>query len=119
MVRINDKLINGSVMMTDCGSYAAVELSVPSTVTLTDEEMLEIRDASLIEEIAVDYGEPGEAIASYNLVGWISVSKVWDGIHFMWQTYRSTDINQIKQDNEDLTQAVLELAAIIGGGANG
>lgn len=118
MVRIANRLIDGTVITTDCGSGAAVELTVPVSVPLTDEDMIEIRDASLIEEVAVEYGEPGDVIASYNLFTWISVTKM-NGIHFMWQTYRSTDINQIKQDNEDLTQAVLELAAIIGGGANG
>ena len=87
--------------------------------SFSDEDILKIRDATLLEEVALDYNEQPVVVRRYNLIGWRAIEQVRFGLCFRWQTYRTTDIEQLRQDNEDLTQALLELAEIIGGGENG
>lgn len=115
MVRIAGKTIDTFATY----SNADIEIIVPNGADMSDTEVLEIRDADLIEEISVNFGKVGGVVASYVLLGWKSVERLGRDMRFRWQTYRSTDLDQLKQDNEDLTQAVLELAAIIGGEGNG
>ena len=84
-------------------------------LTLTEDDILEIRNAKEIREYATTAAGDENLTKMYNLIVWKSVENVGGSIRFRWQTYRTTDINQLKQDNEDLTQAVLELAQIVGG----
>ena len=98
------------------GEYGAeLEVLVPSNISLTDEDIIKLKNAELIEEFEDNFGKIGDVIAEYSAVGWISVEKTPKGIFFRWQTYRTTDLEALKQDNEDLTQALLELAEIVGG----
>jgi hypothetical protein len=115
MVRIAGKMIDTFATYSD----ADIEIIVPNGADMSDEEVLEIRNADLVEEISDDFGKIGGVIASYVLLGWKSVERLGRDMRFRWQTYRSTDLDQMKKDNEDITQAILELAAIIGGDGNG
>lgn len=100
-------------------SGESVETTIPTSAGLTEEQIEAIKNAKLLERLNVNYGDVTGILAAYNLIEWRKVEKVRDGTRFAWQTYRTTDIEQLKQDNEDLTAAVLELAALIGGGNNG
>jgi len=82
---------------------------------LTDEQILALKSADLLEAFDYNYGEE-HAVATFALCGWKSIENTGRGQKITWQTYRLADIAELRQDNEDLTQAVLELAAIIGGG---
>ena len=75
-----------------------------------------IKNAETLERLNMNYGEEIGVLATYHLIEWKKVEKVRYGIKFAWQTYSATDMEQLKQDNEDLTAALLELAAIVGGG---
>lgn len=96
-----------------------VEVTIPKDYVLTDEQVEALKNAKTLERLEMNYGKETGVLATYNLIDWKKVEKSKYGMKFAWQTYSSTDIAQIRQDNEDITQAVLELAAIIGGGANG
>lgn len=88
-------------------------------IKCTDDIVAGIRDAKELKEITISLDGKESVLSLYNLIEWKSIENVGSGILFKWQTYRTTDIEQIKQDNEDLTQALLELAEIVGGDANG
>jgi hypothetical protein len=47
------------------------------------------------------------------------MERIGNNLKILWQTYVLNEVESIRQDNEDLTQAVLELAQIVGGEANG
>ena len=103
-------------------SNADVEIIIPISHEITDEELLTLKNSTLLEEVEVNYGEETGTIATYALCGWKSMERVYGGTRIRWQTYRTTDIEPLKeqlklaqQDNEDLTQALLELAEIVGG----
>ena len=120
MVRIANRLLDCIVNYSAGEDGADIEIRVKEE--LTDEDILAIRDAEFLEEMEVNYGEVKDVIGKYVLVGWKSIIKGWDGLRFCWQTYRTTDLDEMKkqlekatQDNEDLTQALLELAEIVGG----
>ena len=115
MIRIAGITLDCNVRYRAGDSGAEAEINVPSRITLTDEQIIAIKNAEIIEEIDNKYGKAGDVIGTYSLVGWRSVEKTDDGIWFTWQTYRTTDLEQLRQENEDLTQALLELAEIVGG----
>lgn len=115
MVRIGDLILDCVASYSANDSIAFVEIVVPATHEITNDELLAIKDAQLLEELNVEYGEITGVKAVYALYGWQGFEKIWGGTRIRWQTYRTTDIEQIKQDNEDLTQALLELAQIVGG----
>ena len=117
MIRVNDKLYNGSVGYLSGEENADLVVDIFSE--LTDEDICAIKNASEIEELSEVYGALGEVYATYSIIGWRSVTKMRNEVRFYLQTYRTTDITQLRQDNEDLTAAILELAAIIGGDGNG
>ena len=108
MYRIADLLLDGSIAVDVEGNTPHIDFTVPLSRELTDEEIVAIKNASLIEEVETNYGEVGNVVSSYNISGWISVRKGWNGTCFTWNTCRLSDL-------EDLTQAVLELAEIVGG----
>lgn len=119
MVRIAGRTLPGYVTYLSGVQDADIELLVPYEAGLTSDDIAAIQSAETLEEFALNHGEVGETIGVYHLYTWQSVGKNAGGYRFRWQTYRTTDINQLKQDNEDLTQAVLELAQIVGGDSNG
>ena len=86
---------------------------------LDDEKIRAILDAKTIKEIAADLDGNESVITIYNLVAWRSIERSGRNLVFRWQTYSTTELEQLRQDNEDLTEALLELAAIVGGGENG
>jgi len=110
MVRIAGMLFEANL---DCyGEY--IDLTIQDE--LTEEQIQAIKNATILERVIMEYGQETNIVTVYNLLGWKKVEKVRYGMQFTFQTYHLTDVDQLKQDNEDLTQAVLELAAIIGGG---
>ena len=115
MIRIADMLFEADVDLIN----ETIEVTIPKDYSLTDAQIESLKDAKTLERLEMEYGKEIGVMVTYNLIEWRKVEKVRQGMRFAWQTYRSTDIEQIRQDNEDLTQALLELAEIIGGGANG
>ena len=115
MVRIDGKTYDCSPNYHAGESGADIEIAFPLGYEMSDEELLSLRSAALLEELEVDYGKVGGVIATYNLVGWKAIENR-NGLRVRWQTYRTTDLEALKQENEDLTQALLELAEIVGGG---
>lgn len=94
---------------------ADATVSVKLVGSYTDDDLNELKNAKLLEAITSVGGED-MVVGSYVLVAWKSVEKTHDGYRLVWQTYQTTELDKLKQENEDLTQAVLELAAIVGGG---
>lgn len=115
MVRVGGKTFDAFVNYS-AGEYGGdIELTIPGTLKLTDEELLAIRDAKTLEELDTNFGVINGVRGVYALIGWRAVENTPSGIRIRWQTYRTTDIEQIRQENEDLTQALLDLAERIGG----
>lgn len=118
MVRIGGITLNADVSYSAGENGGDIEIVIPYNVQLTDEQLTSIRDAETLEELDVNFGVENGVIGTYVLLGWRAIEKGYNGLRIRWQTYRTTDIEQLKQDNEDLTAALLELAALIGGGNN-
>lgn len=97
----------------------SISATIPRKYDLTNEQIEALKNAKIIERLDMNYGQEVGVLGTYNLVDWQKIEKTINGMRFTWQTYSITDINQLRQDNEDLTQAVLELAEIIGGSENG
>lgn len=112
MVRIADMRFDADVEYN--GETVAV--TIPKEKHLTDEQIAAIKNATTLERLDMNYGEEIGVIATYNLIGWKKVEVVRFGTRFVWQTYSLTDMEKLRQENEDLTAALLELAAIVGGG---
>lgn len=115
MVRISDMCFDTDAEING----ETIEVTIPKEYELENEQIESLKNAKTLERLSMNYGKETGILAVYNLIEWRKVEKVRYGIRLAWQTYRTTDIEQIKQDNEDLTQAVLELAQIVGGDANG
>lgn len=98
--------------------YADATITLDCRFQLTDEQILALKEAKLLEAFGYNFGEE-RPVASFALVGWKAIENTSAGQRITWQTYKLADIADLKQDNEDLTQALLELAEIVGGGANG
>lgn len=75
---------------------------------LKDDELLALKSAALLETYTT-IDEEEKRVGSYALVAWKSFEKTGRGYQIVWQTYRTEDIESIKD-------AILELAAIVGGG---
>ena len=109
MLRINDKIYNGNAYYK---IDASGEIVADISDELSDEQISEIKNATLLQKLDDrDQSVDGE----YRLIGWRFIENTNNGIRVSWQTYVVTDVEQLRQDNEDLTSAILELAAIIGG----
>lgn len=119
MIRIGGMTLNADVSYSAGENGGDIEIVIPYSAQLTDEQLLSIRDAETLEELDMNFGIANGVRGTYALLGWRSIEKAYNGLRIRWQTYRTTDIEQLKQDNEDLTAALLELAALIGGGNNG
>lgn len=115
MIRIGDITLDCFANYFANGDGANVEVFVPNNIALSDEDIITIKNASMIEQLETNFDVVGDVVATYSLVRWQCVEKRPNGIRFVWQTYLTTDLEQLRQDNEDLTQAVLELAQIVGG----
>lgn len=121
MVRIAGMVFDAAVDYF-MGENADIQLEIPYNYSLSEAQMKSIRDADVLEELEYSYGQAGEVIGSYSLVGWKKIERTMRGHRFAWQTYRITEVEDLKrklaqaqQENEDLTEAVLELASIVGG----
>lgn len=104
--------------------YTAKTIAATVPMGLTEEQLIAIRDAKMIEIVNNE-----ELVAQYTLVNWSAIEKVGNGIQFTWQTFYADDVDTMKQQissltaqleeanaaNEELTVALLELAEIIGG----
>lgn len=113
MFRINGTVFNGYLNYTAGQSGADIEAKIEGGVD--EDTLIMLKNATLLEDLIVEYGEVKGVRGTYQLFGWRKIENVRDGLTISWQTYRTTDIEKLKQDNEDLTQALLELAEIVGG----
>lgn len=113
MIVINGKFYQGSVVY--CANTRG-DLSATFTGGLSDAEITAVLNATEIREVN-DFTQ--ETIAIYALVHWRGMEKRGNDLTILWQTFIHDDVEALKTDSEDLTQAVLELAAIIGGDGNG
>ena len=110
MIVINGRRYQGNIVY--CANTRG-DLSATFTGGLTDAEITVVLNAKEIAE--VDNGT-GETLSVYSLIKWRGMEKRGEDLAVLWQTYIHDDVESLKTDNEDLTQAVLELAAIVGGG---
>jgi hypothetical protein len=117
MFKIDGTTFDGYLNYRAGSSCADIEAKIIGGVD--DETLGRLKDATLLEDLLVEYGEVKKVRGTYQLFGWRRIENAEDGLIISWQTYRTTDIEQMKRDNEDLTQAILELAAIVGGDGNG
>lgn len=109
MIVISGKRYSGNVV--SCANSRG-DVSATFLGGLTDSEITAVLNA---KEIAETDNRTGETLSIYSLVKWRGMEKRDDSLVVLWQTYIHDDVNSLKADNETLTQAVLELAAIIGG----
>ena len=116
MIQICGKLFDCYPNTHAGNENADIEIKIPLSYGLTDADIDEIKNATQLDELQMHHGTVGGVIWTYSLIKWKVVANELDGIRFKWQTYRDTDVSQLRQDNEDLTQALLELAEIVGGG---
>ena len=110
MIVINGKSYQGSVIY--CANSRG-DLSATFAGGLSDAEITDVLNAKEIREVN-DFTQ--ETIAIYALVHWRGMERNGNDLTVLWQTYVHDDVESLKTDSEDLTQAVLELAAIVGGG---
>ena len=116
MVRIAGYEFDTNVMYQVNSADASVVLEVYGN--LNDEEMMQIKGATLLEAVTTIDGKD-TVVGSYVLIAWRSLEKTAMGYRFTWNTFRIADINEVKKNNEVLEEALIELAAIIGGNGNG
>jgi len=114
MIRIAGLIFNSVPNYHAGDSGADIEVKIFGGVD--EETLLLLKNATMLEDLTVEYGEVKEVRGTYQLFGWRKIENVRDGLTISWQTYRTTDIESLRQENEDLTQALLELAEIVGGG---
>lgn len=122
MIRIAGYEIDGCLNYIQGGQYAEVEIGIPPSANLTEEDIDAIKAATLAEEVfVVVQGKEQHLVGSYALYGWRRIHKEWDGsIRIAWQTSRTTEVNDLKEqlaaakeENETLSQAVIELAQLV------
>ena len=91
---------------------------------LDKEDVEEILDADSIGVL----DNNGVLVGDYALIKWRRIELVDGGVQILWQTYVVGEVNTLKeriaalesdnsslrQENEDLTDALLELAEIVG-----
>ena len=111
MIRIANHTFDAYLNQTN----GEIEVLIPNGTSVSDEQLVDIKNSKLLEELVSNFGSEPELIGTYSLVDWMAVERRPNGLIIRWQTYRTTDIDQLKQDNEDLTAALLELAEIVGG----
>ena len=124
MFRVAGKMYTGDVNRFDGDD--ARGLSAFFGVNTSDEDLIALKNADLLEELSDD-GET--VIASYHLTGWRRVELALGGIKVLWDTISNQEVDELKemmnelradneqlrQDNEDLVAALMELAELIGG----
>ena len=110
MIRINGKNYQGIVIYN--ANYKG-DVAATFYGGIPDED---IQGAIAAKEIASVSDDTGETLGIFALLGWRMMEKVENGLKITWQTYILNETETLKQDNEDLTQALLELADIVGGG---
>ena len=113
MIRINGKNFEGLVVYS-ANVYG--DVSATFTGGLSDEDIFAVLNATELVEVNND---THETIAIYSLIRWRGMEQRGRDLTVFWQTYVVDEVDSIRTDTEDLTRAVLELAAIIGGGENG
>lgn len=128
MFVIHGHTFSGSVNTRAGNDARAIAVLIPYD---TDDAVInDIKDATLLEVL-----DGGNVVAQYRLTGWRRIAKVFGGIQIMWNTISTDEVDELKaqvaalqaeneqlerdnlqkaQDLEDLTQAVLELAELLG-----
>ena len=112
-IKINGKEYSGTVLFN---SNVHGDVSATFVGGLEPDEINDVLSATELFEIADD---TKETLSVYSLIKWRSMERIGNNLKILWQTYVLNEVESIRQDNEDLTQAVLELAQIVGGDANG
>lgn len=122
MIRVANKTYNGAVSLRAGEAGSEIEVLFEDGDLLTDEDLIAMKNATLLEDLVENYGEVSGIRGSYALYGWRSIRYVVPGkVKVSWQTYQTTDIDELKEqlraaqeENEVLEDALLELAEIIG-----
>lgn len=121
MVRIDGRIYNGNVIYRMDDEHADISALLTKEEGFTDEEVMALQTASLLEELIVNYGVVEGVLNRFNLTGWRSVQRKMTGILFVWQTYKVTEIDTLKEqlaaaqeENKALEDALVELADIVG-----
>lgn len=123
MFRVAGLAFSGQVNYRAGGDARAIAVVVPASTTETNLAMM--RDAELLEVL----DQHQEVIGAYRLTGWRRIEKVYGGIQIMWSTISTDEVDALneqieslkarnatlEQANTDLEDALLELAALIGG----
>ena len=113
MIKINGKEYSGTVLFN---SNVHGDVSATFVGGLEPDEINDVLSATELFEIADD---TKETLSVYSLIKWRSMERIGNNLKILWQTYVLNEVESIRQDNEDLTQALLELAQIVGGDTNG
>lgn len=129
MVRISGKTFEGVVSLKTGEAGAEIEVLFEQADAITDEDLIAMKNATLLEDLVVNYGEVTGVRGSYALYGWRSIRTTTSGkLQISWQTYQTTDVSEMQsriaeleeqlaaaiEENEVLEDALLELAEIIG-----
>ena len=123
MIRIAGFEYMGQVRFHTGPSFTDIETFIPDRYSLTDNLFRELMNADMLETLAINpETKREEVVGRYNLITWRAAERIAGGIKMSWQTYKETDLLDLKErldeaetENSDLTDAVIELAAIIGG----
>ena len=114
MIRIDGKEYNGQIRYFNGDMGANVEAVIMFSKPYTEADIDKLKSASFAEVIVNKQGNDTDITESYILFGWTSVRKRGEtSIIISWQTYRDTDISEIKSEGEDLAEAVMELAELV------
>lgn len=127
MIRICNHDFRGRPSFNIGFNRRCVDVVVP--IETSTEVLEELKEADHLDLI----GDFGDVIGTYRLTEWIAMEKVYDGsrsgIAIRWNTVTLDEVDRLKQEIEDLrsqnadlteennilTDALLELAEVIGG----
>lgn len=127
MFRIANHTFEGAINFCALNSGKGIAVVLPADTSSS--VMEDLKNATLIEVLDTE----NEVIGSYRLTGWRKMETVDNegvsGMMITWSTVNLDELDtlknemtalqaenaQLQSDNEDLTAAIMELAAIIGG----
>ena len=124
MFRIAGHTFKGQVNLRAGNDARAISVVIPADTEMTT--VAELQEARTIE--VMDGQE--EVVGTYRLINWKRVEHLSNGIQLMWSTISTDEIDalnarievlekentELRAENEDLSEAVVELAALVANG---